>query len=232
MRRHALRSLVLAGALVALAVPVFSMTNTASACSQAGGLCSVTITGSSTWDTFISPLTATIGTAVFAESATAAELPPGSTATVSGSLGFTVYDLRGNNQGFVAYLQCTGATTGAPCMTSSLAPSGNGAQIGASQFAIAGAASVQTIPFFGQSFGTGVSVASTGGTLDIMQPVAGECPVEGIGQTIYNVTVPLRLTLTGLQVEYLTLPVSWTGNFDLTVMEGPQPGGVPSTGCV
>jgi hypothetical protein len=115
-------------------------------------------------------------------------------------------------------------------MTSSLAPSGNGAQIGASQFTVAGSASVQTIPFFGDGVGAGVSIDSTGGTLDMMQPVAGECPAEVIGQGIYNVTVPLALTLTGLQVEYLTLPVSWTGNFDLTIVEGPSSGGVPS-GC-
>jgi hypothetical protein len=217
-----------AGALVALAVPVVS--GSASACSNAG--CSITITGGSTFDTYISPLTATIGTSAFNEMATTAEPAPGSTITVTGSLGFTVYDLRGNNQGWVAYLSCTGASSGAACMTSSLAPSGNGAQIGASQFSIAGPATVQTIPFFGQSFGPGVGLDATGGTLDTMQAVAGECPVEGIGQGIYNVSVPLNLVLTGLQVEYVTLPVSWTGNFDLTIIEGPASGGVPATGCV
>src|SRR5581483_3293556 len=120
----------------------------------------------------------TIGTAAFAEMATQAEPAPGSTITVTGSLGFTVYDLRGNNQGWVAYLSCTGASSGSPCMTSSLAPSGNGAQIGASQFTVAGPATVQTIPFFGQSFGPGYPIDSTGGTLATMQPVAEECPVE------------------------------------------------------
>jgi hypothetical protein len=218
-----------AGALVALAVPVVSGSGSASACSNAG--CSITITGGSTFDTYISPLTATIGTSAFNEMATTAEPAPGSTITVTGSLGFTVYDLRGNNQGWVAYLSCTGASTGAACMTSSLAPSGNGAQIGASQFSVAGPATVQTIPFFGQSFGPGVGLDATGGTLDTMQAVAGECPVEGIGQGIYNVSVPLNLVLTGLQVEYVTLPVSWTGNFDLTIIEGPASGGVPTTGC-
>ena len=230
MRRHTLRALLVAGALVAFAVPVVSGAGSAAACSNAG--CSITITGGSTFDTYISPLTATIGTSVFNEVATGPELPPGSTVVIPGSLGFTVYDLRGNNQGWVAYLSCTGATSGAPCMTSSLAPDGNGAQIGASQFTVGGPATVQTIPFFGQSFGPGVGLDATGGTLDMMQAVAGECPVEGIGQGIYNVSMPLNLTLTGLQVEYLTLPVSWTGNFDLTIIEGPASGGVPATGCV
>jgi hypothetical protein len=229
MRRNAFRALVVAGAVMALSIPVLTAPNSAAACSNAG--CSVTITGSSTWDVFISPLTATIGTAVFAESQTGPELPLSSSVTIPGSLGFTVYDLRGNNQGFVAYLSCTGAASSLPCMTSSLAPTGNGAQIMASQFTVGGVASVQTIPFFGDGAGAGVAIDSTGGTLDAMQPVAGECPAEVIGQGIYNVTVPLNLTLSGLQVEYLTLPVSWTGNFDLTIVEGPASGGVPSTGC-
>jgi hypothetical protein len=230
MRRNAFRALVVAGAVMALSIPVLTAPNSAAACSNAG--CSVTITGSSTWDVFISPLTATIGTAVFNEVQTATELPLNSTVVIPGSLGFTVYDLRGNNQGFVAYLSCTGAASGLPCMTSSLSPIGNGAQIAASQFAIGGSGvAVQTIPFFGDGVGAGVAINSTGGTLDMMQPVAGECPAEVIGQGIYNVTVPLNLTLSGLQVEFLTLPVSWTGNFDLTIVEGPAAGGVPSSGC-
>jgi len=229
MRRNAFRALVVAGAVMALSLPVLTAPNSASACSNAG--CSVTITGSSTWDVFISPLTATIGTAVFTEAQTARELPITSSVVIPGSLGFTVFDLRGNNQGFVAFLSCTGAASGAPCMTSSLAPSGNGAQIAASQFTIASTASVQTVPFFGVGVGVGVAINSTGGSLNMMQPVAGECPAQTIGQGIYNVTVPLNLTLSGLQVEYLTLPVSWTGNFDLTIVEGPQAGGVPSAGC-
>ncbi|HZS88014.1 MAG TPA: hypothetical protein VFE42_11050 [Chloroflexota bacterium] len=229
MRRNAFRALVVAGAVMALSLPVLTAPNSASACSNAG--CSVTITGTSTWDTFISPITATIGTAVFNEVQTAKELPLNSTVTVSGSVGFTVFDLRGNNQGFVAYLSCTGASTGAPCMTSSLAPANNTAQIGASQFSLGGASTVQTILFFGDSVGLGVPIASSG-TLDVMQPVAGECPREEIGQGIYNVTTPLVLTLSGLQVEYLTLPVSWFGNFDLTIVEGTGPGstGTPPSG--
>jgi hypothetical protein len=150
---------------------------------------------------------------------------------LNGSVSFTVSDLRGNNQGWVAYLSCAGASTGQPCITSSLAPSGNGAQIMANQVAIAGLATVSLTPFFGQSFGPGIAINSTGKTLDTMQPVAGECPVEGIGQGIYNVSVPLSATLTGLQTEYVTLPVSWTGNLDLTIIEGPSAGGIPASGC-
>jgi hypothetical protein len=221
MRRNAFRALVVAGAVMALSVPVLTAPNTASACSQPGGLCTVTITGSSTWDTFISPLTATIGTAVFTEFQTARQLPLTASVTIPGSLGFTVFDLRGNNQGFVAFLSCT---FGAACMTSSLSPSNNGAQISASQFAIGGLASVQTLQLFGDSVGLGVAIPSTGGTLDMQQPVAGECPREEIGQGIYNVTVPLSMTLSGLQVEFLTLPVSWFGNFNLTIVEGTGPG--------
>jgi len=227
MRRNAFRALVVAGAVMALSLPVLTAPNSASACSNAG--CSITITGSSTWDVFISPLTATIGTAVFNEVATAAELPLTATVVIPGSLGFTVFDLRGNNEGFIAYLSCTGAAAGLPCMTSSKSPVGNGAQIGAGQFTIAGAATVTTIPFFGDGVGVGVNLATPGSSLAAMEPVAGECPAQVIGQGIYNVTVPLNMTLSGLQVEFLTLPVSWTGNFDLTIVEGPASGGVPSS---
>jgi len=226
MRRNAFRALVVAGAVMALGLPVLTAPNTASACSQPGDVCSVSITGSSTWDVFISPLTATIGTAVFSESQVATELPLTSTVVIPGALGFTVFDLRGNNQGFVTYLSCT---NGVACMASSLAPAGNGAQIAAGQFTIAGPAQVQTIPFFGVGFGKGVPIDSTGGALNMLQPVAGECPAETIGQAIYNVNVPLNMALAGLQVEFLTLPVSWNGNFTLTIIEGPQAGGVPAS---
>jgi hypothetical protein len=204
--------------------------SSSSSSSSAGGTTTTVTTGSS-FDTFISPLTATLGTITFNELPTSAELPLSATATLYGTVTFTVYDLRGNNQGWVAYLACQNAGSAAPCMTSSLAPSGNGAQITANQFAVAGLASVQTVPLFGDAFGPGIAIDSTGKTLDTPQPVAGACPVEGIGQAIYKVSVPIKVTLTGLQLEFLTLPVSWTSNLAVSIIEGPAAGGVPTSGC-
>ncbi len=224
------------GAQAGFKLPVIpAATPTAAPTSVSSGSTSTavtsTVTTGSSFETFISPITATLAAVTFTELPTMAELPPSATVTLTWTVSFTVFDLRGNNQGWVAYLACQNAASGAPCMTSSLAPSNNGAQIAASQFAVAGLASVQTIPLFGDVFSPGIAIDSTGKTLDTPQPVAGACPVEGIGQAIYKVSVPIKVTLTGLQLHYLTLPVSWTSSIAVTIIEAPAPGGVPSSGC-
>jgi hypothetical protein len=218
--RHFARSLALVGALTALSVPVFSMTqgaSKASACSNTG--CVITVIGGSGFDTYISPLTATIGTATFDEVQTTRQPLITETVTTSGSLGFSVYDLRGNNQGFTAYLSCTGADMGMPCLSSSQAPQG----IPASAVTVAGPTLASGALFFGDGIGPAVGLDATGASLDSPVAVGGECYAEVIGQGIYDFAVPLALTLSYPYNEYVTLPVSFVGNFTLTVVENVSP---------
>lgn len=218
--RHFARSLALVGALAALSIPVFSLTQgtpKASACSNPG--CVITIVGGSGFDTYISPLTATIGTATFAELPTMAQPSPSTVVTTTGALGFTVYDLRGNNQGFTAYLSCTGADMGMPCLSSSQAPAG----IPASAVSVAGPTLASGALFFGDGIGAPIGLDASGSTLDSPVAVGGECYAEVIGQGIYDFDVPLMLSLAFPYNEYVTLPVSFFGNFTLTVVENVEP---------
>jgi hypothetical protein len=215
-----IRSLAVIAALVALGIPAFSLTHSASACSQPGGVCYIAVSGGSSWDTYISPLTGTVGTAVFSETATTAEPTSGTTVTVPGGLDFTVWDLRGNNQGFTAYLGC-GVGTSGECLYSSQAPFG----IPGSNVAVAGPTTAIGALWFGDGIGSAYGDNATGATLDTFPEVGGECYAEVIGQGLYYFQVPLQLNLSGLLNEYVTLPVSWYGNFNVVVVENTSPAG-------
>src|SRR5919199_3973514 len=94
--RYAFRTLILAGALVALSVPVFSVTHSVSACSNPN--CSTSSTASGTIDTYFSPLEVSTPTIVCDE----VQLSGEHNNYFSGcDLTFTTLDPRGNNQGFV-----------------------------------------------------------------------------------------------------------------------------------
>ncbi len=223
MRRRFLRSLVVVAALSAMAVPVFNVTHSASACSQgqmdSEGNCTVTITGGNSFDTYISPLTATLGTTSFGELPTQAELANNATATVSGTVSFSVFDLRGNNQGFDAFLQCDRR-----CLTSPQFPSG----VPASDFSVSGMPSDDVDLFLGDATGDesaqdGYLTDPTGQTLDSPVLVGGECKISAIGQSIYTDDVPVAMTLRFPETHILTLPISYDGNFLLTIQENVSP---------
>jgi len=228
MRRKAIRSLALAGALVALTVPVFSVTHNAAACSGPSGSCTEVSTSSGTFDTFISPLSVALGSVNFPELPTQAEIPPGTaTFVMNGSATITVNDLRGNNQGFSVYLSCDLTFVG--CMTSSQFPSG----IPASDFSVPGPGTDDVMLLFGD--GTGGEGIADGGLAGLTYPmpltapalVGGECAYEIIGKSIYAETVPVTVIF---PQEELTLPVSWTTHFVVSVTENAPPGGCYSAG--
>jgi len=227
MRRH-FRTLALIGALAAMSIPVFNATHKADACAPTS--CIVRIVGGSVYDQYISPLTATIGTVNFGERATIAQPPATQTVTVTGFLNFTVYDLRGNNQGFSTYVQCAN-----PCLTSPQFPPG----VPASAFSVAGPVLDDVDLLLGDGTGDegGDFIANpTGASLASSVLVGGECAFPTIGDSAYLATLPVRMVLGGTVAgglplnEILTLPISFDGNFILTVVENAPPNGCMARG--
>jgi len=215
LRTHLIRKVALVGALAVMALPVFSATHHASACSNPG--CIVQITGGSGVDFYISPLTATFNSLEFIEIQTNREPAPTQTVTTTGSAGFTVFDLRGNNQGYTAYLDCPQAQ----CFSSPQAPLG----IPANDVAVAAGATTQGFLFYGDGIGraVGAPAGSTGLSLNNFVEVGGECRAPVIGQGFYVHRVPLTLTLPSPYNEYGTLPVSFEGLFRVTIVENQNP---------
>jgi len=227
MRRH-FRALALIGALAAMSIPAFNVTHKAAACAPSS--CVVRIVGGSVYDQYISPLTATLGTVNFGERGTIAQLPATQTVTVTGFLGFTVYDLRGNNQGFSTYIQCAN-----PCLTSPQFPPG----VPAGAFSVAGPVQDDVALLLGDGTGDegGDFVANpTGASLASPVLVGGECQFPIIGESAYIANLPVRMVLGGTVAgglplnEILTLPISFDGNFILTVVENQPPNGCVARG--
>jgi hypothetical protein len=224
MARRSLRALILVGALTALSIPVFSASGTASACSNPD--CSVFISGGSSGiDTFISPLSASFGSISFPETPTQAQLGPTATTTLVGSVELTVTDLRGNNQGFSVYLDCGDAFT--PCVSSPQAPDG----IPGSAATVLGLPTDENVELiFGDATGDegGEYIPDpTGMTLNNEVLVGGECQVFRVGTSFYDETVPVGITFPN---ELLTLPVSWSTDFSLFVVENQPPAGCSALG--
>jgi len=215
MRTHLIRKLALVGALTVMAFPVFNATHRASACAPAN--CIVQITGGSGLDFYISPLTATFNSLEFTEIQTNREPASTQTVTTTGSVGFTVFDLRGNNQGYTAYLDCPSTQ----CFSSQLAPLG----IPDTSVTVAAGSTTTAFRFYGHGVGPGVGApaSSTGQSMRNFVEVGGECQVDDIGQGFYTHRVPLNVTLAYPYNEYGTLPVSFTGLFRVTIVENQNP---------
>src|SRR5438045_3900629 len=107
--RYTFRTLILAGALVALSVPVFSVTHSASACSTPS--CSTKSTGNGTIDTYFSPLEVGAPTIVCNEVLLNGEHHNGIYFS-SCSLNFATLDPRGNNTGFLVSVSSEGFSSG------------------------------------------------------------------------------------------------------------------------
>jgi hypothetical protein len=209
MRRHALRALVLAGALTAFAVPALSMTASANTCPGSPGC-----TGSSTGviDTYFSPPVVSVNTAVFSETANAGEV----TYYVPGQISLTVNDLTNNNQGFVLSLASSNWTTS---LSSTFIP--------ASDFTLNGPAMIDTtscVYTVGGGCGPVTPVSDTVGVpLSSPAPFAVQCPTEQEGSGLYSITQPLLLTIPVDSPEDLLFgnhDISWYGTFTVSLTQG------------
>jgi hypothetical protein len=216
MHRHAFRTLIVAAALTALVVPVFSATHSASACSNPG--CTTTTTISGVIDTYVSPISLSQASATISERATTAQTP---VVSLSGTVYFTVLDARGNNEGWIAYLLANG-------FSSSLFPL---LPIPGSDVTVTATPGNLLTCYGPYSCGRGVGILPSS-NLGLNPAVAAECPIEAIGEGSYAISVPINVTVTGLTAEKLgSYPASWFGSFTASVIEGQDPSVFPPLGC-
>jgi len=201
-----------------MSLPAFGAAHTAMACSNPG--CVTTKTSPGQIDTYVSPISVTTVTSTFLERATTSQV---AAITIPGSLGFTVMDARGNNQGFVASVTSS-------AFSSSLFPL---LPISNTAILVSAAPSVIATCYGPYACGAGVGVASSiGASLGTDPTVAVECPVASIGEGQYAVTVPLTLSVTGLTAEkFGSYPASYEGTFTVSVAEGQPLSTFTSYGC-
>jgi hypothetical protein len=228
--RYAFRTLILASALVALSVPVFSVTHSVWACSNPD--CTTSATGSGMLDTYFSPLEVSAPTIVCDEVQLSGEHPN----YFSGcDLTFSTLDPRGNNEGFVVSMSSDG-------FSNSLAydsATGQHVKIPAGDLTFAEADAVLT-----HCFGVLPGVACEnvtavtgkyGRTLSSTSslPVLVGCPIEAIGKGRWHNHVRFNLTVPDKDVGLIfgEDPLSWTGNFTVTLSEGPSIDFVGTFGC-
>jgi hypothetical protein len=212
------RSLVTACIFLGMSISAFATSQPAMACSNAG--CVTTVTSPSQIDTYVSPISVTAVTSTFTERATTAQV---ATVSIPGSLGFTVMDARGNNQGFVASVTSS-------AFTSTLFPL---LPISNTAILVSAVPAVTAVCYGPYNCGSGQGLSSSLGTSLGSDPaVAVECPVASMGEGQYAVTVPLNLTVTGLTAEKLgSYPASYAGTFTVSVAEGQPLSTYASYGC-
>jgi hypothetical protein len=208
----------MACAFLGMSIPVFGTAHTAMACSNAG--CVTTVTSPSQIDTYVSPISVTAVTSTFLERATTSQV---ASVSIPGSLGFTVMDARGNNQGFVASVTSSS-------FASSLFPL---LPISNTAILVSATPTVTAVCYGPYNCGSGTGLASSvGASLGSNPAVAVECPVASMGEGQYAVTVPLSLTVTGLTAEKLgSYPASYAGTFTVSVAEGQPLSTFAGYGC-
>jgi hypothetical protein len=218
--RYAFRTLILAGALVALSVPVFSVTHSASACST-GAPCRTSASASGTIDSYFSSLEVDPPTIVCDE----VQLSGEHNNYYSGcDLTFTTLDPRGNNAGFLVSVSSHG-------FWNSLAydsATGLHVNIPAGDLSFAEADATLT-----HCYGLFPSVAcedvdpltgNYGRTLSATPlPALVACPanVTGMGRWHNHVRLNLTVPDSGVGLIFGADALNWTGDFVVTLSEGP-----------
>ncbi len=213
MRSKFIRALAVAGALTALSIPVVNA-GQASAFSNPGG--STSSSGGGTLDSYVSPLSVSRPTSDL-ERATTAQVT--GTITLNGTVGFTVEDPRGNDQGFAVALSSTDYNSSLFNFQPAVA---------ASAVSVTGASTVTPTCFTNASEGLACAAAhgyydpaAQAETLDMNPIVAVQCPTQSIGFGAYAIQVPISAKVTGTAAELFgSLPVSLDSTYTATVYEG------------
>src|SRR2546425_7473134 len=220
--RYTFRTLILAGALVALSVPVFSVTHTASACST-GPTCSTSSWGSGTIDSYFSPLEVGDPTIVCDELQLKGELRYYNSGC---DLTFTTLDPRGNNEGFLvsvssdgfwnslAYDSVTGKRVNIPARDLTFAEAD--ATLTHCYGLTSSVACEEVDPVWG-NYGSHLSSSTP-------LPVLVACPadVTGKGRWANHVRLDLTVPDAGVGLIFGADALSWTGDFMVTLSEGPS----------
>jgi hypothetical protein len=227
--RYAFRTLILAGALVALSVPVFSVTNSVSACSQR---CTTSASGSGTIDSYFSPLEVDPPTIVCDEM----QLSGAHNNYYSGcDLTFTTLDPRGNNTGFLvsvasggfwnslAYDSATGKHVNIPAGDLTFAEAD--ATLAHCYGLLPGLACEYVGPLT-SNYGRTLSSTSS-------LPVLVACPANATGKGRWANHVRLNLTVpdAGVGLIFGADALNWTGDFTVTLSEGPDVDYTGTYGC-
>jgi hypothetical protein len=229
--RYAFRTLILAGALVALSVPVFSVTHSASACSNDG--CTISATGSGSIDSYFSSLWVGTPTVVCDEVQLSGE---NDNYYSSCDLAFTTLDPRGNNTGFLvsvtsdgfrnslAYDSATGLPVRIPAGDLSFAEAD--ATLTHCYGLLPGLACEYVGPLTG-NYGRTLSSTSS-------LPVLVACPADATGMGRWHNHVRLNLTVpdaTGVGMIFGADALNWIGDFTVTLSEGPDVDYSGTYGC-
>jgi hypothetical protein len=213
MRKHAFRALILVAALVALSIPVFSATTTSACDVNSLNTCTGSSTGSGSIDTVTSPMTFTVGTAAFSETALAGEVDY----SIPGSLSIALQDMRGDNSGFVVQLLSGGAS----------AP-GTNVTIPASDFTVTSSTAVNGFCGISQIGGACEVLTGVLPTSDLSSPetigVACALTTGAEGYGMYALTEGLNLSITTAQQPldeiFGTNPKEWSASFTVIVLQG------------
>ncbi len=209
MRQRLLCSLLAAGVIGVLSIPVFDGGHRASACSVPG--CSSSSSSTGGLDSFVSPIAISSPNSLMIERSTTAQVS--GIIALAGNVGFTVTDPRGNNDGFVTQLTSDGYSSS---MVSSTVP--------ASNIVVSGLPSVTLTCFTKESLqcapGLG-NKASVGATLDTNPVVAVECPRQSIGFGAYAISVPVSVSVTGMTAEIFgSMPLHMDTTYTASFTEG------------
>ena len=228
--RYTFRTLILAGALVALSVPVFSVTHNASACSNPG--CSTSSTGNATIDSYFSPLEVDTPTIVCDE----VQLSGEHNNYFSGcDLTFGTLDPRGNNEGFLVSVSSGGFSNSlahdSVTRTSVNIPAGDLTFAKAETvlthcYGLTPGPACEDVKAISGNYGRTLSSSSS-------LPVLVACPADETGKGRWANHVRLNLTVpdTGVGLIFGEDALSWTGNFTVTLSEGPGIDFSGSYGC-
>jgi hypothetical protein len=226
MRRHAMRMLILVAALVALAIPVFNLTPSASACGNFTlNNCVTTLPAYAIGSTITSPLTFTVSSATFNEAYLAGE----TTYNVPGALSIGISDMRGNNEGFVVELSSMGGWA-----------AGTNVFIPASDYTVTSSTATNDFCGISQTGGACETLVGYVPTSDLSSPQVIGCASSLIatgqeGYGLYTLDEGLLLSIPlsqqPLNEIFGTNPKSWVHGFDVTVLTGAAGGAVAPAGC-
>jgi hypothetical protein len=230
--RYAFRTLILACALVALSVPVFSVTHSVSACSLDD--CTTSVTGSGMIDSYFSPLEVNAPTIVCDEVRLNGEHHGGN--YYSGcDLTFTTLDPRGNNTGFLvsvasggfwnslAYDSATGKFVNIPAGNLSFAEADATLTHCYGLFPGLDCEHVKAVTgYYGRTLSSSSSL-----------PVLVACPTNATGKGRWANHVRLNLTVpdAGVGLIFGAEALNWTGDFTVTLSEGPNIAYTGTYGC-
>jgi hypothetical protein len=218
--RNVFRMLILAGALVALSVPVFSVTHIASACSNPD--CRTWATGSGTIDSYFSPLEVDPPTIVCDELELSGEQRYYSSYC---DLTFTTLDPRGNNEGFLvsvsshgfwnnlAYDSATGKSVNIPARDLSFEEADATLT---HCYGLTSTVACEPVGALTSNYGRSLSSAPL--------PVLVACPSDttGKGQWANHLGLKLAVPDAGVGLIFGADALSWYGDFTVTLSEGPS----------